>query len=254
MYLRLNNKSNYTLTLVILLITAAYNCYAQKKRVLDKLIVLTFDDAVKSQFTVAAPLLRKYQFGATFFVCEFPGMFGDTSNSMSWAEIKQLSKWGFDIGNHTWHHVNIDRLIKDSLKAEIEYINKKCDSIGIPKPINFAYPAYVTDSSKIIVLKRTGLKTARIGGDKAYHPENDNAFYIPSFTPGDDLQKAISAIKQAKEGAIVVLAIHGVPDKAHPWVNTSPEVFESYLKYLKDNHYKVISMRGLEKYIHVENK
>ena len=36
----------------------------------DKLVVLTFDDASKSHFTVARPVLRKYGFGATFFVTE----------------------------------------------------------------------------------------------------------------------------------------------------------------------------------------
>ena len=34
----------------------------------DKLIVLTFDDSVKSQFAVVRPVLLKYEFGATFFI------------------------------------------------------------------------------------------------------------------------------------------------------------------------------------------
>jgi len=34
----------------------------------DKTVVLTFDDAVKSHLTVVAPVLKKYGFGATFFV------------------------------------------------------------------------------------------------------------------------------------------------------------------------------------------
>jgi peptidoglycan/xylan/chitin deacetylase (PgdA/CDA1 family) len=36
----------------------------------DKLVVLTFDDSSKSHVTVAAPLLKKHGFGATFFVTE----------------------------------------------------------------------------------------------------------------------------------------------------------------------------------------
>jgi hypothetical protein len=50
-----------------------------------------------------------------------------------------------------------------------------------------------------------------------------------------------------------VLTIHGVPDDAHPWVTTSIEVFEGYLKFLKENHYKVIAMRDLDKYITTDN-
>jgi peptidoglycan/xylan/chitin deacetylase (PgdA/CDA1 family) len=36
----------------------------------DKLVVLTFDDASRSHVTVAAPLLKKHGFGATFFIAE----------------------------------------------------------------------------------------------------------------------------------------------------------------------------------------
>ena len=36
----------------------------------DRLVVLTFDDASKSHYTIARPLLKKYGFGATFFVTE----------------------------------------------------------------------------------------------------------------------------------------------------------------------------------------
>ena len=34
----------------------------------DRLVVLTFDDGVKSQLTFAAPLLARYGFGATFYI------------------------------------------------------------------------------------------------------------------------------------------------------------------------------------------
>ena len=59
-------------TLVIILSFSFFiNSYAQKtikKKIPDKLVVLTFDDAPVTQFTNATPLLKKYGFGATFFV------------------------------------------------------------------------------------------------------------------------------------------------------------------------------------------
>jgi len=36
----------------------------------DKLVVLTFDDSKASHYTVVRPLLKKYGFGATFFITE----------------------------------------------------------------------------------------------------------------------------------------------------------------------------------------
>jgi peptidoglycan/xylan/chitin deacetylase (PgdA/CDA1 family) len=36
----------------------------------DWLVALTFDDASKSHYTIARPVLKKYGFGTTFFVTE----------------------------------------------------------------------------------------------------------------------------------------------------------------------------------------
>ena len=36
----------------------------------DKLVVLTFDDSSASHSTIARPVLKRYGFGATFFITE----------------------------------------------------------------------------------------------------------------------------------------------------------------------------------------
>ncbi|MBM4076740.1 MAG: polysaccharide deacetylase family protein, partial [Planctomycetes bacterium] len=38
------------------------------EKIPDKLVVLTFDDSVKSHFTQARPILKQYGFKATFFI------------------------------------------------------------------------------------------------------------------------------------------------------------------------------------------
>jgi peptidoglycan/xylan/chitin deacetylase (PgdA/CDA1 family) len=218
-----------------------------QQRLPDKVVVLTFDDGCISHYTYVAPLLKKYGFGATFYVCEFPG-WPDSSKYMSWAQIKQLSKWGFEIGNHTWHHQNVNEVGESQLRKEIAYIEHKCDSLHIPKPASFAYPAYHTSDTALMVLKEMGYLTARVGGDRAYDPLTDKPLLLPSFTMLKDNQQLIyDAFSQAKDGKAVVFTIHGVPDDAHPWVTTPSALFETYLKYLHDNHYKVISMRELQK-------
>src|SRR4051794_15794875 len=58
-----------------------------KRPIPDKLVVLTFDDAVKSHYTNVAPILKSYGFGATFFVCEFPPDFTDSNKYMNWQQI-----------------------------------------------------------------------------------------------------------------------------------------------------------------------
>jgi peptidoglycan-N-acetylglucosamine deacetylase len=70
----------------------------------DKLIVLTFDDAAKTHRTLVAPLLKELDFGATFFACH--RWMDDQANFMTWQEIAEIHKMGFEIGNHSWTHGN----------------------------------------------------------------------------------------------------------------------------------------------------
>jgi peptidoglycan-N-acetylglucosamine deacetylase len=137
--------------------------------------------------------------------------------------------------------------------AELKYIENKCAQYHIPKPVSFAYPGYDTSPKALPVLKAAGYVFARQGLNRPYDPLTDNPLLMPGITTTANNSKQIyDALAQAKNGKVVVLTIHGVPDDAHPWVNTPPELFEAYLKFLKDNHYKVIAMRDLKQYVDVK--
>jgi peptidoglycan-N-acetylglucosamine deacetylase len=248
--IRYMKKIHFILLVGILLMHSPLFAQILRKPIPDKLVVLTFDDAVSSHATFVAPLLKKYGFGGTFFVCEFPPDFDDKQKYMSWAQMAELDKMGFEVANHTGHHKHVNKLTKEELIQELEYIENKCQELNMKRPVNFAYPAYETHPAALEILKEKNYTFARIGGNRPYDPQTDHPFLIPSFsTTGENKQQILDAIGQAKAGKIVVLTIHGVPDTAHPWVNTPPELFEAYLKYLKDNQYKVIAMRDLIAYI-----
>jgi peptidoglycan-N-acetylglucosamine deacetylase len=215
----------------------------------DKTVVLTFDDAVASHATFVGPLLRKYGFRATFFVCEFPPDFEDKTKYMTWEQIAALHRDGFEIGSHTRSHKHVDKMRPGELEAELAYIERKCAEHGIARPVSFAYPAYVSTPEAVRVLSEKGYALARVGGSRAYDPAKDDPRLIPSFsTTGSDEKAAarvLAALREAKDGKVVVLTIHGVPDTAHPNVTTAPELFERYLKFLKDEGYKVVALRDL---------
>ena len=59
-----------TLWCAVLLGFAAISDAAERSPIPDRLVVLTFDDSVVSHATFVAPLLKKYGFGATFFITE----------------------------------------------------------------------------------------------------------------------------------------------------------------------------------------
>ena len=231
----------------------------------DKLVVLTFDDASKSHYAVARPLLKKYKFGATFFITEGWDFATNKKDYMSWEEIKQLHEDGFEIGNHTRDHMSVTPAKVRDLAAQVRAINARCKEHGIPATTSFAYPGNAIAKEALPVLKELGIKFARRGGAPeypykegrgfAYEPGLDHPLLIPTAGDArpawtmDDFKRAVS---QARHGKIAVLQFHGVPDTAHDWVTTLSEQFEAYLKYLADEQFTVIALRDLAKYVDPE--
>lgn len=162
----------------------------------------------------------------------------------------ELSRQGFELANHTRTHTHLSKLTSDRFADELRYIEDKATALGAPKIISFAYPSYITAPMAAGVLSARGYRYARIGGDRPYDPAIDDRYLIPSYTTLATNRDAIlNAFRQARDGRIVVLTIHGVPDTAHPWVNTPPELFREYLDFLHDHHYTVIALRDLDRYL-----
>ena len=239
-------------TILLLFMTIACSGFSGniKRQIPDRLVILTFDDATASQYSVVAPLLKEYGFGATFFICEFPPNFSDTTKYMNWRQIRELDRMGFEIANHTRNHPAIAKLTEDKIAEQLSYIDQKCDSMGIAQPTTFAYPGYSLSIPVINILQEKGYQFARAGGSRAYDPATDHPLLVPSWAMNsNNKQQIMEAFGEAHDGKIVVLTIHGVPDTEHPWVNTTPELFKEYLQYLSENQFKVIAFRDLAKYI-----
>ena len=218
------------------------------KPVPDKLVVLTFDDAVSNHATFVAPLLLQLGFSATFFVCEFPG-FENKKQYMTWEQIASLHTMGFEVGNHTLTHPTLDQLSPAEQCAQVAELEVRCRRYGIPVPETFAYPGCVTSAETIAMLPQKGYTLARVCGNKACDPLTDNPMLVPAIgVNGTDPKVFINATEQAKNGRIPVLLFHGVPDIEHPWVDTQQPLFVEHMQYLKRNGYRVISFKQLADY------
>jgi hypothetical protein len=73
----------------------------------NKVVVLTFDDGLKSQYTNAKPILDIFGYKASFsIICEDVGK----ADHMSWQEINKLEEEGHDIGAHTITHRSLTEI------------------------------------------------------------------------------------------------------------------------------------------------
>ena len=222
------------------------NLQAEKKD--PGTVVLTFDDSVANHATFVAPLLKKYGFGATFFITEGFGFAQDKKHFLTWEQIKQLHADGFEIGNHTRRHASVARQKPEALEADIIYIEKQCEKHGLPRPISFCYPGYTTSKTCVKILRERGYLYARTGGTRAYDPDKDDPLLMPQAfdgKPKSTLAQFKEAVAKAGNGRIAVMTFHGVPDVKHPWVNTDPKKFEAYMKHLKETGCRVIALRDL---------
>jgi peptidoglycan/xylan/chitin deacetylase (PgdA/CDA1 family) len=228
----------------------------------DKVVVLTFDDSKASQYTVVRPLLKKYGFGATFFISEGFTFRTNKEEYLTWEQIAELHQDGFEIGNHTRDHMSLTKDNLPKLNEQVKAINAQCAAHGIPTPTSFAYPGNTIDPAAIPMLADLGFRFARRGGAPeypyeegngfAYEPGRDHPLLLPSagdarpFWTVENLKRATD---QARNGKIAILQFHGAPDVEHPWVNTPRERFEEYMKYLNDEHFTVIALRDLARYV-----
>ncbi len=228
----------------------------------DRLVVLTFDDASKSHYTIARPILLQHRFGATFFVTEGWDFATNKRDYMSWDEIARLHRDGFEIGNHTRDHQPVSPRTLRDLPAQLRGIDVQCKKHGIPRPVSFAYPGNAITRDALPILQEHGIRFARRGGSPehpykdgrgvAYEPGLDHPLLVPTTgdaRPSWTLDDFKAAVRQARHGKVVVLQFHGVPDTAHAWVSTKRERFKAFMKYLADHRYTVIALRDLAKYV-----
>ncbi len=241
----------------------ACSVIALTERIPDKTIVLTFDDSVKSHLTVAAPLLKKHGFGATFFVTQ--AWMNDTNNYLNWKEIAKLDKMGFEIGNHSWSHIALHNSEAEKIaEEELLKVERELKKVSVPKPVSFSWPGNHFGPETITILKKLDYKFARrgpqpgipssevLGAGELYDPAINYPLLIPSSglaVPSWTLEDFKKIVAPAKDGKIVVLQLHGVPDLRHSVCSTPAERFQEFVEYLSREKFNVIAMRDLEKYV-----
>jgi len=79
-------------------------------------VAITFDDGCETDLICAAPILREFSFGATFYVTA--GFLGKPGY-LSASQLQELSSLGFEIGCHSMTHAYLTDLDDKQLHHEI---------------------------------------------------------------------------------------------------------------------------------------
>lgn len=193
-------------------------------------ISYTFDDGLRDQYTLAAPMLNEVGFKGTFFV--IPGKVSDTVEdaekrkndkrawgTVTWAELKEMADQGHEIGSHTWSHRGLAKLTPEEVAEEF---TKASDSItkhiGRP-PLTLAFPFnQSTPEIQTLALKHHVAFRSRqlgVGGEKTTVEALD-----------------AWAEKQVRDRSWGVVMAHGIG-----WgyaAFTDPEILRTHLRHVKN--------------------
>jgi peptidoglycan/xylan/chitin deacetylase (PgdA/CDA1 family) len=103
----------------------------------NRVIGITFDDGLLSDYDIALPELRERGFGGTFFIVS--GYVG-RNGYMDWGQIKGLHDAGMEIGSHGYSHQCLLQMNRHEIeqelirsKEEIEaHIGQRVGSFAVP--------------------------------------------------------------------------------------------------------------------------
>jgi peptidoglycan/xylan/chitin deacetylase (PgdA/CDA1 family) len=230
----------------------------------EKVVILTFDDGYKSQYSYAKPILDKYGFKATFYiVCNYVGS-GD--NRMTWEEIKSLQQEGHDIASHTMNHNDLSKLTPQEVEYEVAQSKQCLLDQGI-KPKSFAYPFNGgSDDPAVISAVASHYDLARTATDPlaflncnndcdtskysvvgwSHDSEKKNSAYNDQQMFERFVEVVNSQTKYNTDGinAVPILIWHKI-DNSNEEYSTSASLFDAELKYLHDNGFTVLTMADL---------
>jgi peptidoglycan/xylan/chitin deacetylase (PgdA/CDA1 family) len=120
-------------------------------------VCITFDDGCETDLIAAAPVLREFDFNATFYLTS--GFLG-TPGYLEPGQARELGAQGFEIGCHSMTHPYLSDLDDPALRREILDAKLQIEQI-VGHPIkHFSCPGGRYDERTLQMARRAGFATA----------------------------------------------------------------------------------------------
>ena len=133
-------------------------------------IALTFDDGCETDLVSAAPILKKFDFGATFYIVT--GSVGKRGY-LSLSQLRELRESGFEIGCHSMTHPYLSDLDEAGLQREIAEAKTQLEQmLGCPVE-HFSCPGGRSDPRAVQVARSAGFRTVATSLPRANTPATD---------------------------------------------------------------------------------
>lgn len=219
------------------------------------LIVFTFDDGNESDYMLAYPILKKYGIEGTSYINPYNADH-NVKYKLSWNEIDQMYNSGWNIGDHTYTHIDFNKATPTDINRTMAEDNESFLRNGLKLPDVFAYPyGHFTDTA-IDILKHYR-KQARLAYYKEdfVDPHTVNTYEIPCISADmqtDRLLQAHERIvdKAVTQNAVIVFRVHcmyqnKIGDTGNQPVETNSNLFAQLVDYCVKKGCDFTTMDGL---------
>jgi peptidoglycan/xylan/chitin deacetylase (PgdA/CDA1 family) len=158
----------------------------------EKPVVIEFDDGRAEQAEYAAPILVDYRMTATFFV--IPSQIGQSPGvAMSVAQVRRISRLGFDVQSHTWDHRSLARWVGETERRYLQRIRPELvrakswiERVTSKPVVALVYPMGFMDSSTRRGLAAAGYQVAFTGAGSPVVIGSNDPFYLPRYVIARD--------------------------------------------------------------------
>jgi len=119
-------------------------------------VAITFDDGCETDLISAAPILREFGFGATFYITT--GFLGRPGH-LSHAQLRELADSGWEIGCHSMTHAYLTDLDEQGLHREIVEAKLQLEQIVGRAVEHFSCPGGRYDGRVAETARRAGYRS-----------------------------------------------------------------------------------------------
>ena len=133
--------------------------------IVEKPVVITFDDGYEDNYRTAFPVLKEFGFKAVIFLVtrlkrnEWGIAEGEPAIDMMNDEmITEMNQYGIEFGGHTMYHKDLKKLSLDEAHNEIAGCKADIEEKLHKKIISFAYPFGAINSNIIKIVTECGFE------------------------------------------------------------------------------------------------
>jgi peptidoglycan/xylan/chitin deacetylase (PgdA/CDA1 family) len=136
-------------------------------------VAITVDDGCETDLLAIAPVLREFQFRATFYIT---AGFLDKPGYLSTGQLQELSGLGFEIGSHSMTHPYLSDVDDATLLHEVRDSKAMLEQIIGRQVDHFSCPGGRFDERTKIAVKAAGYRTLANSTPRANSPSTDLFF------------------------------------------------------------------------------